>query len=400
MPVTPANALSQSVVIIGLNAALQKRFVLPPSTNLEPGNVHRAHRVDTGVGGKGQDVGVAMSCLMQSDGAVRENAVLLAQFLGQGAEGEAVEECSSIKNVYDDKTSGAVTSDEMLELQGKIDDMAKEGGRASCVCIMGSMPPGCEDNTYAELTERLIGKESLVLIDSVIGLDPLLAVLKSTFDTDDNKDTKTSRGGAALKLNAAELCKLTGVSKSEADRVTMEELAASTQGFIVKYTNAIGALDYLCITDGKFPGYLVEIPKSASSTSGNDDFRTWQLPAVDLSKQAKEGPLYPIGAGDTVAAGTLAAWQYLNHQPSSSERFIGVVPSKIGERLSTVQSEWSKEASSGGDKGYKMATAFAFGLACGSASCLQEENSVFEVEDAVSFFSGMAKPALQSYHVL
>lgn len=382
--------------------------------------------MDTGVGGKGQDVGVAMSCLMQSDGAVRENAVLLAQFLGQGAEGEAVSTTLKRKHGLSDKltvrnaaplrtcttivgadcatelveTSGAVTSDEMLELQGKIDDMAKEGGRASCVCIMGSMPPGCEDNMYAELTERLIGKESLVLIDSVIGLDPLLAVLKSTFDTDDNKDTKTSRGGAALKLNAAELCKLTGVSKSEADRVTMEELAASTQGFIVKYTNAIGALDYLCITDGKFPGYLVEIPKSASSTSGNDDFRTWQLPAVDLSKQAKEGPLYPIGAGDTVAAGTLAAWQYLNHQPSSSERFIGVVPSKIGERLSTVQSEWSKEASSGGDKGYKMATAFAFGLACGSASCLQEENSVFEVEDAVSFFSGMAKPALQSYHVL
>ena len=31
---------------------------------------------------------------------------------------------------------------------------------------------------------------------------------------------------------------------------------------------------------------------------------------MDLSNA---GMLYPIGAGDTVAAGTLAAWQYLHH---------------------------------------------------------------------------------------
>jgi hypothetical protein len=82
---------------------------------------------------------------MQSDGAVRENAVLLAQFLGQGAEGEAVSTTLKRKHGLSDKltvrnaaplrtcttivgadcatelveTSGAVTSDEMLELQRK-----------------------------------------------------------------------------------------------------------------------------------------------------------------------------------------------------------------------------------------------------------------------------------------
>ena len=44
------DSLSQSIVVIGLNAALQKRFILPPSTNLKPGNVHRAYKCETGVG--------------------------------------------------------------------------------------------------------------------------------------------------------------------------------------------------------------------------------------------------------------------------------------------------------------------------------------------------------------
>ena len=40
-----------------------------------------------------------------------------------------------------------------------------------------------------------------------------------------------------------------------------------------------------------------------------------------------------------------------------------------------------------------MATAFAFGIACGSASCLREENSVFGIEDyAMEFFEGMREP--------
>lgn len=42
------------------------------------------------MGGKGQDVGVAMSCLMSEEEQSRDDKVLLAQFLGLGPEGDAV----------------------------------------------------------------------------------------------------------------------------------------------------------------------------------------------------------------------------------------------------------------------------------------------------------------------
>ncbi|KAL7468245.1 hypothetical protein ACHAXS_008846 [Conticribra weissflogii] len=414
------HSLSQSIVSVGLNAALQKRFILPPKVTLEPGNVHRSQSVETGVGGKGQDVGVALSCLLKHDGkTATSEKVLLAQFLGRGPEGDAVSDtlantfqlsdaltvrnkaplrtCTTI--VASDcatelvETSGEVTREEMEELNAKIDELANENGKACGVCIMGSMPPGCGEETYADLTTRLAGVDTLVLIDSVVGLTPLLSALKTVFNEKDER----SVGGAVLKLNAAELCKLAGVAKSpggEADRVTMEELTASAKGFVEKFADAAGALDYLCITDGKYPGYLVEIPKDAIVVS-ESSFRTWQMPAVDLTTQAKEGMLYPIGAGDTVAAGTLAAWQYLQHS-KHGEEFFGVIPPTVGETLSGLKAEWCKDTScEEEEKGYKMATAFAFGLACGSASCLKQENSVFDVDDAVTFFSGMTRPILQ-----
>ncbi|KAL7526063.1 hypothetical protein ACHAWF_001616 [Thalassiosira exigua] len=411
-PPAAVRALSQSVVVVGLNAALQKRFVLSPGANLEPGNVHRAHEVESGVGGKGQDVAVALSCLLSTDERRRDassddddDRVLLAQFLGAGPEGDAVRDALRTKRDLSDaltvrnaaplrtcttivgadeatelvETSGDVTEREVDELFGKIERLTKEGGKVDCLCVMGSMPPGCAEDTYAKLTTSLAGKRSLVLIDSVVGLDPLLGALARVYDEGDGSE---KRGGAVLKLNAAELCKLAGAAKSEAAQVTTEELKRSTEGFVSKYANAISALDYLCVTDGKWPGYVVELPESTES----DDFRAWKLPAADLSDR---GTLYPIGAGDTVAAGTLAAWQYLHHQTKAEGgegSFFGVVPSKIGKSLSDRKAESPAES---------MATAFAFGLACGSASCLQEENSVFDVDDAMKFFEGMDRPVLE-----
>lgn len=410
-----ASALSQSVAVIGLNAALQKRFVLPPGQNLAPGNVHRAQRCETGVGGKGQDVGVALSCLLCHKSKAKaamanspdDKSVLVAQFLGAGAAGDAVSHalrtrhglsdaltvrnaaplrtCTTIVGADEStelvETSGEVTVEEMALLRRKVDEMTKEGGKADCVCVMGSMPPGCEVDTYAELTERLAGRGTLVLIDSVVGLDPLLVALAKIRGEGDGSK---KGGGAVLKLNAAELCKLAGVEKAggEGDRVSAEELAASARGFAAAHAGAVGALDYLCVTDGKWPGHLVEV---------SADFRTWQLPAVDLSG---EGTLYPIGAGDTVAAGTLAAWQYLHRRLANSDGFFGVISSEIGMKLSNRVVEWSKGASAEEEAGVRMATAFAFGLSCGSASCLQQENSVFDVDDAVKFFSTMNQMAV------
>jgi len=396
------DSLSQSIVVIGLNAALQKRFILPPSTNLKPGNVHRAYKCETGVGGKGQDVGVALSCLMSNydKKETTNDKVLLAQFLGKGPEGDQVNNILKTQHKLSDtltirnnaplrtcttivgadeatelvETSGEVTNDEMKLLQDKIDTLTTNNGKANCICIMGSMPPGCPDKTYSDLTKRLANDDSLVLIDSVIGLDPLLGVLESIFEGD-------TKGGAVLKLNAAELCKLGGVDKlsGEAAQVTAEELVASTKGFIKTYEDAIGALDYLCITDGKYPGHVIEMPSTSSG-----DLKIYQLPAIDLSK---DGTLFPIGAGDTVAASTLAAWQYLHHvSDSSDDNFFGVIPPTIGKQLSKKKSVWG---------GNIMAAAFAYGLSCGSASCLQEENSVFTVDDASKYFDNMARPVVQ-----
>lgn len=243
----------------------------------------------------------------------------------------------------------------MNDLFARVESRTKDD-KASCLCIMGSMPPGCGQNTYAELTKRLINKESLVLIDSVVGLNPLLDTLSDIY-------SEKGSGGAVLKLNAAELCKLANVPKKESERVTMDELKSSTSSFTSNYN--IKGLNYLCVTDGKFPGYLVELAGKK---------RTWQMNSIDLSEK---GTLYPIGAGDTVAAGTLAAWHYLN---SNS----GVISSTTGLKILTKEQVWCNQ----------LATAFAFGIACGTASCLKEENSVFSVDDAGNFFDGMSEPVL------
>lgn len=102
--------------------------------------------------------------------------------------------------------------------------------------------------------------------------------------------------------------------------------------------------------------------------------------------------LYPIGAGDTVAAGTLAAWEYLHHTS-------GVISSHVGNLILERRTKWSNDeddVTSEAAKGLDMAAAFAFGLACGSASCLKQENSVFDVDDALKFFGRMDKPVIRS----
>ncbi|KAL3768582.1 hypothetical protein ACHAWO_001531 [Cyclotella atomus] len=381
-----AALVPSSTVIIGINAALQKRFILAPKARLEPGNVHRSERVEIGVGGKGQDVAVAMSCLgdCNQDG---EDRVILTQFIGVGAEGETVlsalkqrhlSDALTIRNsaplrtcttiVSDDcatelvENSGKISNKEMDDLFARVEDLTKDG-KAGCLCIMGSMPPGCGEETYSELTKRLIDGNSLVLIDSVVGLNPLLETLGNIY-------SKEAKGAAVLKLNAAELCKLANVPKKESERVTLEELKESTSNFVNSF-NANG-LDYLCVTDGKFPGYLIELA---------DEKRTWQMDSIDLSDR---GTLYPIGAGDTVAAGTLAAWQYLHSNN-------GVISGTTGANLLEKEALWSKSKSG---RGIQMAAAFAFGIACGSASCLKEENSVFDVIDAEMFLEGMSEPSL------
>ncbi|KAL7477202.1 hypothetical protein ACHAW6_003019 [Cyclotella cf. meneghiniana] len=87
---------------------------------------------------------------------------------------------------------------------------------------------------------------------------------------------------------------------------------------------------------------------------------------MDTINLSQRGMLFPIGAGDTVAAGTLAAWQYLHHVDF---QYDGVISSGMGKRLLERRAH-----------------------ACGSASCLKEGNWLFDIEDAMEFLHGMKEP--------
>ena len=79
-------------------------------------------------------------------------------------------------------------------------------------------------------------------------------------------------------------------------------------------------------------------------------------------------------AGDTVAAGTLASWQYLLQKEKClwlNERIRSSLISSTARNENNVDF---------------VATAFMFGLACGSASCLEPENSVFCIDCALRLF--------------
>jgi len=408
---TEVNAFG--TVVVGLNAAFQKRFVLPVDTSLEPGSVHRAASLEEGIGGKGQDVAIALSCLSsrkENNGDVR-----LAQFLGKGAEGDKVcdlllERCGPAKHDLTVRTqaklrtcttivasdtstelvepSGLITPDEIADLLDRLASSSSQnvGG----LCIMGSMPPGCEEDMYATIHQSVFSATNpsdeegpLCLVDSVIGLKPLLQKMAN------HRQSSAKRRGGMFKVNIAELCKLAKVSKlsgGEADRATLEEIQMAVQGFLKEYqsVDVTDALEYIAITDGKFPAHLVKVTPEIS----NDNFSIWQLGVVSLNKITPDNQqpsmLYPIGAGDTVAAGTLAAWQYLSQRQPENWLDTSVSSALDAYRLEHAEKFDSDDI--------VAATAFAFGLACGSASCLNQENSVFQTKDAISLLEQMSSP--------
>jgi fructose-1-phosphate kinase PfkB-like protein len=351
---------SPAAIIVGLNGALQKRFVLPVGDVLIPGNVHRAIKVQKGVGGKGQDVAITMNCLSSA------SDLRLSHFIGTGSSGDEVfnllvnqlgEEsmeltvrtqsemrtCTSI--VASDETtelvepSGIITEAELSELMENLNK--KVMNEAAALCIMGSMPPGCADDTYAEIYARAAGPKTLCLVDSVAGVEPLINKMASM----------ETAGPNVFKVNASELCKLAGYKKStnEAGGVKASELREAISLFSEKHS-AGKALRGLAITDGRHPGYFVSL--------GETDFSLYQLSIPTLDSG---GTIYPIGAGDSVAGGTLAAWLCLTDRENAS--FLSA------ECLKELEDTFKKGESLIPDPDTRaLVTAFSFGLACGSAS--------------------------------
>jgi fructose-1-phosphate kinase PfkB-like protein len=370
-------------IVVGLNGALQKRFVLAPDVKLVPGNVHRAADVQTGVGGKGQDVAITLSCLGYGE-------TRLAQFVGMGAGGDAVMSMLNEKLGVEGATAltvrsrspmrtctTIVASDESTELvepsgaieegeQAEILNLLKaKASETAAICIMGSMPPGCPREMYANIYEHISSKKTLCVIDSVEGLCPLLNAIARNEE----------RGAAILKINASELCRLAKVPKgsSEAGGITPAELMIAVTQFLQEFSPS--ALTGLAITDGKYAAHFVVL----------DGANLPQIFRIGTPKLGETQTLYPIGAGDSVAAGTLAAWRTLEDPDSKAlgER----VMLSLEKRL--VNAELTQNVATN-----KMMTSFAFGLACGSASCLQEQNSVVEVDDVLSLFEKMDTPLL------
>jgi fructose-1-phosphate kinase PfkB-like protein len=389
-----------STVIVGLNAALQKRFILPPTTTLVPGDVHRATEVQTGVGGKGQDVAIALSCLNFKN-------LQLAQFIGSGAEGNQVFDllqdllgadamsltvrpashmrtCTTIvaSNASTElvEPSDIITSDEQDELMTKLSSSSDSNASPGALCIMGSMPPGCPPEMYADIYERIHGADTLCLIDSVVGLEPLLKTIANS----------KTRGPAILKVNASELCRLAKVKKtsSEVGGIDSDELVEGIKGFLYEFQPyASEALSGFAITDGKHPAHCI--------TLGEDGvFEIFRIPAPDLSGV---DTLYPIGAGDTVAATTLAAWRYLR-----DVRRGGDCTSSLGKEVDRVLKQRADAMSTDNlsETTRIVSTALAFGISCGSASCLKEENSQFDVADSLRLLDDTSQAAFVSRHAL
>ena len=376
---------SGKIVVVGLNPALQKRLVLNDAEKLVTGNVHRIKTVTEGIGGKGQDVAIALNILKvkcelaQFVGGVGAEGDKLMRLLDQkltmnkGFEGNLtirtkgiLRTCTTI--VANDaatelvEPNGYVEMDEINTLSENIKNMAKT---VTALCIMGSMPPGCPENTYANLIRDVLqaNKDTLCLIDSVVGLEPMIATLADLKACD----------RTALKINLSEFQKLSEESSSNnSDRSV--EVSQALDSFARKYGGfplLSRALGYILLTDGAKSSYFVELCPDCKS---GRKFSVHQLKSIDLS-DITEGPLYPIGAGDTVAAGTLAAWTYFT---SHKDDTCPLLDEKV---ISSIQHNKKTDD--------LLLCSFRFGLACGSASCLKEENSEFEIDDALNLFESL-----------
>ncbi len=328
-------------IVVGLNGALQKRFVLP-SGNLVPGNVHRASHVDFGVGGKGQDVAIALHCLLDRkvddcendgiDNTSKDTNIRLVQFIGTGFAGDAVysllenrlgEEtmiytvrsssemrtCTSI--VAADETtelvepSGVITKTELDELFSIISNNENEESKdisPRSLCIMGSMPPGCSEDTYAKIYQKLAGPNTVCVVDSLAGTIPLLQTISQSGNSE---EPNNGTGPVLFKMNASELCKLAGTPKSnsETDGISLSELILAIEGFLSKYpvisdmneSHDRGVIG-LAITDGKHNGYFVAIRNTKQEDGVLNPYEVFQLPVPNLGHGGSR-TLYPIGAG-------------------------------------------------------------------------------------------------------
>ena len=475
--------------VIGLNAALQKRFVIDSikekDEDIIPGNVYRASSISYGVGGKGQDVAYTLNCLQYHSGVSRDDDTAeqqeeqqtppfhLVQFIGTGYEGDMVynkmskdflssvsatclsattvrttsilRTCTSIVTQASTTElidpSGIIASEEIIELLDKIQQTASASSLSSTsstnniqsMCFMGSMPPGCSSDLYSKIYHTIVTaatdtasppqhRQVLCFIDSVVGLNELLQQISHTSSP---ATTTTSTTSTILKINVAELCRYVNVPiQKESDGVRIESVVDAMSQFWQQQQQLLQSSlvttprqpNVIALTNGAHPAYLAVLKSPPESSSLPLSFDLYRLPiaspfSVDSDDcsgsnnnnnnyDPHSSTLYPIGAGDAVAAGTFAAWNYYVATSSSktSDDTTGrdqikndpVLPQAIRDALDHDRTMWhqneTNSATTQVDNDELYISCFRFGLACGSASCRQEENSIVSVPHVLQLF--------------
>jgi len=110
----------------------------------------------------------------------------------------------------------------------------------------------------------------------------------------------------------------------------------------------------VAVTDGPYPAYLVPLAVDGAAVGAP---QLQQQHTVFPTPPLPRPLANPIGAGDAVASGTLLRW-------------CDTVPAAPAATTAGTVAE--------------LTEAFAWGLACGAASCLTTENSVLALDDALA----------------
>jgi hypothetical protein len=232
-----------------------------------------------------------------------------------------------------------------------------------------------------------------------VGLETLLPTMA--------KATSTK---CLIKINVEELCRLVGLSDQNGAppplQVIQEAIPLLLQKYQLETVAASSRCLALALTNGRQPAYLAlnEPPRDDMDAGPQSQPQRrhpqWTLYQLPVATQLETMPLgndeqellsshkrvlYPIGAGDAVAAGTLAAWHYLHSRNSQC------LPRRVRTALDQrVQATTTTLADDSNDQA--LLVAVAFGLACGSASCLHEENSKVHIPHVLQLFETTPLP--------
>jgi len=300
-PPAIGSASTPGLLVLGLNPAWQTILRL---RDLDLGQVNRAEAALPGTGGKGQNAAKAAAFLMKAsreEGTVdTEFGVTVAQFLG-GATGQQIQahlnalDIASISAPTSAATRQTITlldyssdsseptvselitpsepfqADAVADLQAKL---LAEAPKHKGVLLMGTWPSGVTSEVYAA-TAKAKSDGATVLMDAFNPTADVSAIL--------------AQGAVDIyKVNAYEICTIMGAEGLKEGEVTADQVKDAISRAFDKFSS----VSHFAVTDGASGAFLFSRePRGAVR---------YEIPKVSC--------LNPIGAGDTVAGVTMAAY--------------------------------------------------------------------------------------------